>query len=149
DGTADYGYDATYRLLSASGLQHPGIDATTYATGFKQTLFAPLPVAGKAATMLERYREAYQYDDAGNLTMTDHAAMTDHGALSASFPRPTPVQPTSNRLAGTEYDGAGHPRTLQLASPVTLTWDSRGNLAGTTPDTAVGQGAGTERTWFC
>lgn len=140
DGTGDYGYDATYRLLSATGIQHPGIDTMTYATGFKQTLFAPLPPARLDSVTLESYTETYGYDDAGNLVRAEHVA------ASVSFGRSTPVEPGSNRMAGTPYDGAGNPLTVLVNGPMTLSWGARGTLTGAAQGhPAVG---GTERTWM-
>ncbi|GAA3250324.1 hypothetical protein GCM10010532_096960 [Dactylosporangium siamense] len=136
EAVGDFRYDGIYRLLRATGLQHPGIDATTYATGFKQSLAAGLD---DPAAVLVPYTETYTYDDAGNLLSVQHDA-------SVSFRRATPVQPTSNRLAGTAYDGGGNPLSVTVDGPVALTWDDQGRLAHTSP--ARRPGGGSERTWF-
>ena len=140
EAACDYTYDASYRVLRTTGLQHRGIDATTYATGFKQTLFAPLAATDLDAETLEPYAESYSYDAASNLVATEHTA------ASVSFPRTAPVEPGSNHLAGVGYDGAGNQLSVELTAPVTLSWDARGNLTATSP---VPRDDGeTEQTWF-
>ena len=137
----EYTYDALYRLRRATGIQHLGIAADIHATGFKQTLLAQLPAAGPATVTLEPYTETYTYDDAGNLIGTDHMAP------SGSFTRATPVTATSNQLAGIRYDSAGHLLSLQITGDVTLIWDTRGNLAATSP--VPRPDGSTEQSWFC
>ena len=128
-------YDAAYRLRTATGWQAPGLGADTYATGFKQTVFTPLPPPGSAAA-LEPYRETYDYDDAGNLVTSGHTAE------SGTFTRSTPVAADSNRLTGTSYDANGNPMSADFGGPMALAWDSQGNLASATPP------APQDGTWF-
>ena len=94
EALGDYTYDAIYELVAASGLQHPGIEASTHVTGFMQSLYAELCPAGAPPIALETYGESYAYDNSGNLITTRHVA------TSASFERDNPVMATSNRLGG-------------------------------------------------
>jgi RHS repeat-associated protein len=127
EALGDYVYDALYRSLSATGLQHPGIEASTYVTGFMQSLYAELCPPGSAPVALETYSETYSYDNSGNLTQLRHAA------ASASFERDNPVVATSNQLAGVPYDANGNTLQTTLTAPVALIWDARNNLAATGP----------------
>ncbi|HYH81168.1 MAG TPA: SpvB/TcaC N-terminal domain-containing protein, partial [Longimicrobium sp.] len=133
---ADYGYDALYRLVAASGRQHPGITAATFRNNtadgdFKQSRFFALP-GGPGA--LESYGERYGYDDGGNLLATRHTA------ASASWTRAQTVADDSNRLVGTGaangvafsdavgYDASGNQRRLSIDNAVELTWNCCENL---------------------
>ncbi|HMJ33144.1 MAG TPA: SpvB/TcaC N-terminal domain-containing protein [Baekduia sp.] len=124
EGRADLAYDPLYRLREATGLQLPGLAADTYATGFKQTVFAPLCATGDGPpSVLEAYSESYDYDLAGNLVALAHRAP------SGDWDRAMPVAAGSNRMADGAYDAAGNTLSIQLAAPVALTWDDRGMLA--------------------
>ena len=127
EAKGDYTYNPLYRLIKATGRQHPGIQADTHTNGFKQSIYAPLcPPDINDAVKLERYTEHYHYDWAGNLITTRHLA------VSGSFTRTSPVSDSSNRLRDVEYDGNGNPLHLSLKNKVGLTWDYRNNLVRTT-----------------
>ncbi|MBJ2182498.1 VCBS repeat-containing protein [Pseudomonas veronii] len=120
-----YAYDPLYRLISATGLQHPDIKADTHVSGFMQSLYAELCPASAPPVTLENYQDDYAFDDSGNLLQTRHHA------LSASFERNHPVTATSNRLLGVPYDANGNTLQTELQGAVTLGWDERNNLANT------------------
>jgi RHS repeat-associated protein len=127
EARGDYTYDPLYRLVGATGRQHPGIAADTHLTGFKQSLWAYLcPPDTNDQVKLERYEERYTSDDSGNLVALRHAA------ASASFTRLQPVEPGSNRLQGVACDACGNPMTLSLLNSVGLAWDYRNQLSSTT-----------------
>lgn len=127
EAKGDYTYDALYRLISATGRQHPGINADTHINGFKQSLFAFLcPPDINDEVKLENYTETYSYDNSGNLIKTAHRA------VSASYTRDNPVDACSNHLQGVQYDGSGNQMQLSLNNTVGLVWDYRNNLAQTT-----------------
>lgn len=134
---SDYTYDALYRLIRASGRQHPGILPDTHVTGFKQSMWLPAnPPHLNDTDKLENYAETYTYDEAGNLVKTRHAA------ASASWTRSLTVCDHSNRLkemtAGTQtglpvqlqYDNNGNLLALEHLS--SLQWNYRNNLANAT-----------------
>jgi RHS repeat-associated protein len=123
-----YCHDPLYQLLTATGLQLPGLDETTYATGFKQTVFAPLcPSGDTPAVTLEPFTETYSYDNSGNLVTLRHSA------ASGTYTRSMPVLRDSNRLDGVPYDQAGNTLRIQLAGPVDLTWTDENALASAIP----------------
>jgi len=127
EAKGDYTYDALYRILRATGRQHPGIDASTHINGFKQSIFAALcPPDPRDRVKLENYAETYAYDNSNNLVRLAHTA------LSASFVRETPVDATSNRLADRPYDESGNSLTLSLNNTVSLIWDYVNRLERTT-----------------
>jgi RHS repeat-associated protein len=124
----DYDHDPLYRLVRATGLQLPGLEGTTYATGFKQTVFAQLcPVQELPTPQLEPFTEIYGYDLAGNLIRLEHAA------ASASYRREMDVLPDCNRLDGVPYDAAGGALQIELDGPLNLSWNDRGALAAAAP----------------
>lgn len=124
----DYRYDALYRLISASGRQHPCIQQDTHSCGFKQSLYAALcPPAAHPNDMsqLERYAEQYSYDNSGNLVTTQHSAR------SASWSRVTVIAENSNRgvpqdSPRTTYDANGNLTSLENLRAIH--WDYRDNL---------------------
>jgi RHS repeat-associated protein len=123
----DYGYDALYRATSATGLQHPDIEADTHVTGFMQSLYAELCPPGTPPIVLENYAETYTYDNSSNLTAMQHSA------TSASFERDNPVVATSNRLAGVPYDANGNTQSVTLTSAVPLLWGARNEMVESGP----------------
>jgi RHS repeat-associated protein len=127
EALGDFGYDAIYQLVSATGLQHPDIEATTHVTGFMQSLYAELCPPEGPPIALETYGEAYGYDLSGNLVAIEHRA------ASASFDRAWPVEAKSNRLANTPYDANGNVLATDLTASVPLVWDARNLLAETGP----------------
>ncbi|WP_440134763.1 SpvB/TcaC N-terminal domain-containing protein [Chitinophaga sancti] len=121
---SDYTYDALYRLINATGRQHPGITANTYRNNnadgnFKQSKFSQLPADG---TALENYREQYVYDDGFNLVQTRHTA------TSASWTRDTAVEGSSNHLKDLRYDASGNLTQLQINNTVSLSFNYREEL---------------------
>jgi hypothetical protein len=43
DCKSAYTYDSLYRLKSSTGYQHTGIKKDTHVSGFKQSIYMPLP----------------------------------------------------------------------------------------------------------
>lgn len=123
---SEYTYDALYRLIDASGRQHPGITANTYKNNqinndFKQSLFSQLPGANDQ-DKLENYHRSFRYDDSGNLIEKQHQA------VSASWSREMPVEDDCNRLTGLEYDASGNQRQLAINNLVNLSFNCCENL---------------------
>src|SRR6185436_14330879 len=72
-GLATYRYDPLYRLIEATGREHPGQLAAGAADNWDDAPF--LVRHGAADPMVWRnYTEAYAYDEAGNLVKMQHAA---------------------------------------------------------------------------
>lgn len=102
----DYGYDAIYRLLQATGRENPAIGASTYRTGFKQSAYLPLcPENPADGTKLVPYQERYGYDDSGNLVQLVHS--TPQSTLS--WTRAYAVSQTSNRVVLDDDAGGRDP----------------------------------------
>jgi RHS repeat-associated protein len=73
--SADYIYDAVYRLLKANGREHGGNpDAPETSWNDVPRVHLPLPGDGQA---MRNYREQYRYDFVGNILEVLHSAGTD------------------------------------------------------------------------
>ncbi|HPI05165.1 MAG TPA: SpvB/TcaC N-terminal domain-containing protein [Saprospiraceae bacterium] len=126
DPMSDYTYDALYRLVEATGRQHPGINANTYKNNlsqgsFKQSIFSQLPSLNEEQ-VLENYLETYTYDDSGNLIAKQHAA------LSHSYRVDAPVEVNNNHLSSVQYDASGNQRQLSINNTVSLSFNCCENL---------------------
>ncbi|MEL6128891.1 MAG: SpvB/TcaC N-terminal domain-containing protein, partial [Cyanobacteria bacterium J06628_4] len=133
---SDYTYDVHYRLIEASGRQHPGINANTHKgneqqeQGFKQSHFVPL----SESTALENYHESYTYDDAGNLIKTTHTATNAWTRTQEVMPDSNRLQSVSSRSQGTTdslpitYDRSGNQQQLNGNSTMQLTFNCCENL---------------------
>jgi RHS repeat-associated protein len=152
-----YGYDATYRLIEATGREHVA-----------QSGFAPPgswrdhPFTGAAALTdlqaLRGYTERYRYDRAGNLRQVSHLAAGGGWTRDYHYTEPSALEPgqPSNRLAGTS---TGAPAIMQpyphdrrgavTAMPhlPELRWDFRERLVATTAQ-QVGNGGTAEITYY-
>ncbi|OHV58803.1 SpvB/TcaC N-terminal domain-containing protein [Pseudofrankia sp. BMG5.36] len=137
---ADYVYDATYRLIEATGREHLGLASAAAGhqppTSWNDAPRVNLP-AETDRQALGNYHERYTYDVAGNLTELDHRG-TDpaHSGWRRTFahrwpsqlePNPTaekPVQVFSNRLTATTVGPSNAPGTVE-----TFDYDERGNMS--------------------
>lgn len=110
----DYTYDSVYRLRVATGRENPAISATTYRTGFKQSVYIPLcPTTTNDAVKLVPYTDSYTYDKAGNLLSIGH--VTPESGLS--WTRAFVVSDTSNRAV-----------TDDATIPPDAAYDANGNM---------------------
>ncbi|MDC0769104.1 SpvB/TcaC N-terminal domain-containing protein [Streptomyces sp. HD] len=142
EASNSYAYDAVYRLVEATGREHPGItNGTEPPTSWNDAPRANLPnVSDRQA--LARYRDRYSYDAAGNMTRLEHRG-TDlaHAGWTRTFrceersafappsipgrPRPSaPHRDYNNRLSSTQV-GAG--------TPEEYAYDARGNMLTLAP----------------
>ncbi len=125
--SADYTYDAIYRLIEATGREHLGQTAqggyAPVATGAGDAARMALPHPGDGDAM-GRYVQRYVYDEVGNFLQMIHRG-TDpaHPGWTQTYryAEPSLLQPdqVSNRLTSTS-DGGG-------TSPPLLTYDNHGN----------------------
>ncbi len=128
--TANYVYDAIYRLIAADGREHIGQVTTpqpTWDDKFRVNL--PHPNEGQA---MRRYSEEYQYDAVGNIEQAVHYL----GSLSNStnpsgsvawkrtyaYDEPNEI-PQNNRLTSTTI-GTPHAKTIHKQ----YTYDAHGNM---------------------
>lgn len=122
-----YEYDALYRLKTANGRQHIGIDANSYqnsaSDSFMQSIFGPNPSANDD-TKIENYVAEFSYDESGNLTNKSRTSQSKKVVT-----RNLAVDGDSNRLSAFQYDDGGNMLTLNLGNSVALGFDSFDNLA--------------------
>jgi insecticidal toxin complex protein TccC len=116
----DFGYDALYRLTTATGRALAGYDesvarAPGYAPFFQR----------KGPPPAETYAAEYRYDDGGNLVLA-----TTRMASGAVWSTATPVEPTSNRAASGRFDANGN--QLELDGVDAIAWTSSNKVASVT-----------------
>ncbi|MBK8639514.1 MAG: toxin [Chromatiaceae bacterium] len=96
--SADYEYDAIYRLITASGREHVGQHASPQVTDDDSPrMRQPLPTDAAA---LRNYTERYDYDAVGNILRMIHQA-----GANGSWTRRYDYDATSNRLLATSLPG--------------------------------------------
>lgn len=138
DPECDYTYDSLYRLIKATGREHPGMwkkdqrqqddpDAFSFDTLEKSSLNDTLK--------LQNYTQTFTYDTGGNLTRMHHQAAKS----SASWTRTLTLSTDSNRLQKSSvsnqdtdytYDPNGNQKKLEgLAA---IIWNYRDNLQSVT-----------------
>jgi RHS repeat-associated protein len=109
---ADYTYDATYRLVQATGREHLG-QVGPVPTGPDDAGRVGLAHPGDGAAM-GRYRERYEYDPAGNLLALRHRGSDpDHPGWTREYDyqEASLLEPgqASNRLSQTRIGSAVEP----------------------------------------
>jgi RHS repeat-associated protein len=150
--TAEYEYDAIYRLINATGREHLGqtnnqLNAPEQPTdddGFRTNLLHP----GDGQAM-GNYAESYQYDEVGNILKMIHTA------LNGSWTRNYQYDPASNRLLLTSnpsgsltdaYDHDAHGNMIKMPHLPLMQWDYRDQLHSTSRQVVT---SGTpEATWY-
>jgi RHS repeat-associated protein len=133
--TADYTYDATYRLIEASGREHRAPDGPR--RGGPEQAGLPgeiLPADGQA---MRGYRETYRYNGAGNLERLAHHA--SQGDWTRVYHYDEPGSPGgSNRVTSTatgpdearyRYDENGN--MVAMPHLAVLAWDWTDQLHAT------------------
>ena len=168
DPTAEYTYDALYRLIQATGREHVG---TTFKPG-RAGGWAPTEHPSDGAA-LSRYVESYTYDSVGNLQAMKHQGDREQQAWTRkyTYEEPSLLEPEqhycSNRLSRTTvgqmdetyaYDEHGNMKAMPgLPS---MRWDYGDRLQATTrqrqrqadaasgDDQAAGGGGTPETTWY-
>ena len=129
--SADYTYDAIYRLIQASGREHIGQAAAVQVTedDFPR-MNLPLPTDG---TAMRTYTETYRYDAVGNIQALIHAA-----GSNGSWTRDHAYDAAGNRLLSTtiagltaaySYDAAGN--MTSMSHLTMMAWDYRDRLSAT------------------
>jgi RHS repeat-associated protein len=148
--SADYTYDAIYRLTLATGREHIG-QAGAPQTDWNDSarISVPLPTDGQA---MRNYTETYSYDEVGNITSVVHTAAGGNWTRSYAYNGPA-SPPANNQLTSTtvgsttssySYDGDGNMVTMpQLA---VMTWDWKNQLQATALMAASDGAAPT--TWY-
>lgn len=133
-----YTYDATYRLIAASGREHIGQLAqpeTTWDDGAHINL--PQPGDGQA---MRNYKEQYQYDAVGNFEKLVHQANNANWTRNYLYNETSLTEPgrKSNRLSGTSVGAAtekylydAHGNMIGMPHLTLMQWDFRDQLSAT------------------
>jgi len=114
-----YEYDATYRLISATGRENSiNIDAPGQ---FDREEAIDFPVQDGNA--LRNYTQRYQYDNVGNIQQMRHVVTSATGGWTRDYAYACddPLQPASNRLWQTWTGG-------DRTQAVTYGYDTHGNM---------------------
>lgn len=94
-GVATYRYDPIYRLIEATGREHPGQLTDDPADSWDDRSFQQRYAAGDVLAW-RNYTETYAYDEVGNFAQTKHVA-----PLGGNWTRDHDVATDSNRLRST------------------------------------------------
>jgi RHS repeat-associated protein len=134
--SADYTYDALYRLLAAQGREHIGqasAPETTWNDASRINL--PHPNDGQA---MRRYAETYSYDAVGNFLQLIHTAASGNWTRSYSYQEASLIEPAkpSNRLSSVMvgdkapelYPYDAHGNMTAMPHLPGLDWDFRDQL---------------------
>jgi RHS repeat-associated protein len=176
--SAEYTYDAIYRLIEAAGREHLGqAGGTPIPHSYHDTRRVGLQSPGPGndfhphdGNAMGRYRESYEYDAVGNITEMIHRPAVP-GALSwrrtFTHAEASQLEPArqSNRLTSTTVAGAtetystmgdgydAHGSMLRMPHLHVMQWDVRDQLQMTQRQAvngadADGLAAQGERTWY-
>jgi RHS repeat-associated protein len=148
--SADYTYDAIYRLISATGREHLGQNGDALAApqqirnddSFRASLLAP----GDGNAM-GNYTEQYAYDPVGNIQTMIHQLASGSWTRRYSYAEASAIDPaeTSNRLSATSAPGdpvAGpfsdryfydkHGNMTRMPHLPSITWNESDHLQSST-----------------
>jgi len=149
--STNYDYDATYRLITATGREHIGQHASPQvdhddSPRMNQQLSAN-------ALALRNYAERYEYDPVGNILRMIHQA-----GPSGSWTRGYDYEPNSNRLRATSLPGDAdgvfsatyqhdlHGNITRMPHLPLMKWDFRDQLQASAQQ--VVSGGSPETTWY-
>ncbi|HEX8354573.1 MAG TPA: toxin TcdB middle/N-terminal domain-containing protein, partial [Pyrinomonadaceae bacterium] len=153
DASAEYEYDALYRLLKATGREHLGQTGgragaprrPDHDDSFRTNL--PQPGDGRA---MGNYTERYEYDEVGNILKMLHAAAT------GSWTRDYEYEQGSNRLLSTSnpsgsqtdrYEHDAHGNINRMPHLPRMDWDFKDQLHATSRQVVNDSGT-PETTWY-
>jgi RHS repeat-associated protein len=108
DPNSDYTYDATYRLLSATGREHIGQTAFDFTPPDGSYRDYPFMGLRASPTALRNYTETYSYDEVGNIQNMQHAAAGGSWTRTYTYSEPSLLEPgknKNNRLTRTNVGG--------------------------------------------
>ena len=173
--SADYTYDAIYRLIEATGREHLGQGAVSkipHTSNDVPRVRLPHPGDGNA---MGRYLERYIYDAVGNILSIRHRG-TDQGRpgwrrcyqyaiesnrlLSTTDPSAAqdsddvcPTDYSSTAMYAEKYEYDDHGNMLGMPHLQVMNWDSKDQLQMTQRQAvnaadAAGVGQPAERTWY-
>ncbi|MEG4503821.1 SpvB/TcaC N-terminal domain-containing protein [Microcoleus sp. F6_B4] len=120
DPVSKYTYDALYRLVEATGREHPALSGQQEQhSSVTEARFVPLQNLNNAQAV-ENYIRRYTYDQAGNLYRIEHQGKN-------SRTRNLTVSEDSNRAVDSELLNANTPQLTAPASDIDKFFDTNGN----------------------
>ncbi|MBO1349469.1 MAG: hypothetical protein EBE86_019705 [Hormoscilla sp. GUM202] len=135
DPQSTYTYDALYRLLEATGREHPALTAEDERWGNPEDhWFVSLPNLNNGQAV-QNYTRHYDYDDGGNLfRIRHHGATLRTRELVVSNRSNRAVENTSGSLTPEEVDDYfdANGNQTQLEGLRGITWNYRDNIASVT-----------------
>jgi RHS repeat-associated protein len=108
-GLATYRYDALYRLIEATGREHPGQLAAGAADNWDDQPFLHR-YAASDPLVWRNYTQSYTYDEVGNLSQMKHVA-----PLGGNWTRDYQLAADRNRLVSTQSGATVFPYSHQPA----------------------------------
>jgi RHS repeat-associated protein len=123
DPTADYDYEAVYRLNWAKGREQLGLDGGGHLLAPAPSSWTDAPHVGLPhpgdGNAIGRYTEVYTYDAAGNLQRLDHQADSGTWSRTFTYQEPSLLEATyGNRLSRATVGGVTE----------TFTYDPHGSM---------------------
>ncbi len=169
--SADYTYDALYRLIEAAGREHLGqVGGAPAPTSYNDRPRVGIPLASSDGNAVGRYLERYVYDAVGNLERVIHRGSDPaHPGWTRAYAydEPSLLEPDrrSNRLSATAvgsttetYSARGdgydaHGNMLCMPQLQAMQWDFKDQLRMTrrqavNDDDGDGRQHQGERTWY-
>ena len=129
--SADYTYDAIYRLTRATGREHIG-QAAQPQTSWDDSarISVPLPTDGQA---MRNYTETYTYDAVSNITTVVHAAANGNWTRTYAYDQPASNRLSSTTVGSTVSSYTHDPNGNMIAMPQlpVMAWDWRNQLQAT------------------
>ncbi len=144
---AAYVYDAIYRLIEANGREHIGQNTPV---GPHDTARINHNLPGDANAM-RRYKQGYEYDEAGNISKMIHHA--GNGVFQHRWTRSYNTSQSNNRLlnttVGNETSSYGHDSHGNMSMPylTLMQWDYQDQLQATSRQ-VVNNGGTAETTYY-
>ena len=132
-----YTYDALYRLLEATGREHPALTAEDERWGNpNERWFVPLPNLNNGQAV-QNYTRHYDYDDGGNLFRIGHQGATTSRTrelVVSNRSNRAVEQNTSGSITPEEVDGYfdANGNQTHLDGLREIAWNYRDNIAGVT-----------------
>jgi RHS repeat-associated protein len=159
DPAASYTYDATKRLIEATGREHLGqVGARPTAPDAANAFHSRLDHPGDGR-VVDGYIERYVYDFVANLVRMEHPDEVQGWVRTYAYNEASQLEPTkvSNRVSSTtvggvtetyRYEGSAglHGNITSMTPLPTMRWDSRDQLQATSRE--VNNGGTPELTWY-
>ena len=158
--SADYTYDATYRLIEATGREHLGqAGGAPTPSSFNDSPRVGVPFSASDGNAMARYLERYMYDMVGNFQKVIHRgsdATVAGWTRSYTYSEASQLEPSrkSNRLTSTttgttteNYRYDVHGNTTAMPHLTLMQWNHHDQLEATSTQT-TNNGNVPETTWY-